>query len=133
MDSISNLLNMQKKINELDHLLLNLLAERHHLATHVAQAKLKLHQPIDNINHEQQLLNRLITEGKKLGLDGFYITRLFQIINQDCVLTQQAVFQQHLNPVAHGSARIAFLGPKGSYSHLAARHYSARHFSQSIE
>ena len=30
-------------------------------------------------------------------------------------------------------ARIAFLGPKGSYSHLAARQYAARHFEQFIE
>ncbi|MFP1454086.1 prephenate dehydratase domain-containing protein [Escherichia coli] len=29
--------------------------------------------------------------------------------------------------------RIAFLGPKGSYSHLAARQYAARHFEQFIE
>ncbi|HGJ5864859.1 MAG TPA: bifunctional chorismate mutase/prephenate dehydratase [Arsenophonus nasoniae] len=133
MDSISNLLNMQKKIDQLDSLLLNLLAERHYLATHIAQAKLKLQQPIDDINHEQQLLNRLIAEGKKQGLDSFYITRLFQIINQDGVLTQQAVFQQHLNPIENDSVRIAFLGPNGSYSHLAARQYSARHFSHAIE
>lgn len=108
MDSISNLLNMQKKIDQLDSLLLNLLAERHYLATHIAQAKLKLQQPIDDINHKQQLLNRLIAEGKKQGLDSFYITRLFQIINQDGVLTQQAVFQQHLNPIENDSVRIAF-------------------------
>jgi len=41
MDNKSNLLNMQKKIHELDSLLLNLLAERHHLATNIADAKLK--------------------------------------------------------------------------------------------
>lgn len=28
---------------------------------------------------------------------------------------------------------MAFLGPKGSYSHLAARQYAARHFEQFIE
>lgn len=133
MDNKSNLLNMQKKINELDSLLLNLLAERHHLATNIADAKLKINQPINEANDEQQLLNRLIAEGKKQGLDSFYITRLFQTINQDFVLTQQAVFQQHLNPLPNNSGRIAFLGPNGSYSHLAARQYSAHHFIQSIE
>lgn len=133
MDNKSNLLNMQKKINELDSFLLNLLAERHQLATNIADAKLKINQPINEANDEQQLLNRLIAEGKKQGLDSFYITQLFQTINQDFMLTQQAVFQQHLNPLPNNSGRIAFLGPNGSYSHLAARQYSALHFSQSIE
>ncbi|SUB69989.1 P-protein [Pluralibacter gergoviae] len=48
-------------------------------------------------------------------------------------LTQQALLQQHLNKINPRSARVAFLGPKGSYSHLAARQYAARHFEQFIE
>lgn len=59
-------------------------------------------------NNEQQLLNTLIAEGKKQGLDSDYITHLFQTINQDFVLTQQTVLQQNLNQVANDSARIAF-------------------------
>ncbi|EMF0766100.1 bifunctional chorismate mutase/prephenate dehydratase, partial [Klebsiella variicola] len=62
-----------------------------------------------------------------------YITRLFQLIIEDSVLTQQTLLQQHLNKINPHSARVAFLGPKGSYSHLAARQYAARHFEQFIE
>ncbi|MDT8819340.1 bifunctional chorismate mutase/prephenate dehydratase, partial [Klebsiella pneumoniae] len=61
------------------------------------------------------------------------ITRLFQLIIEDSVLTQQTLLQQHLNKINPHSARVAFLGPKGSYSHLAARQYAARHFEQFIE
>ena len=43
------------------------------------------------------------------------------------------MLQQHLNKINPHSARSAFLGPKGSYSHLAARQYAARHFEQFIE
>ncbi|EMJ7786244.1 bifunctional chorismate mutase/prephenate dehydratase, partial [Klebsiella pneumoniae] len=43
------------------------------------------------------------------------------------------LLQQHLNKINPHSARVAFLGPKGSYSHLAARQYAARHFEQFIE
>ncbi|HGO5589308.1 TPA: bifunctional chorismate mutase/prephenate dehydratase, partial [Klebsiella pneumoniae] len=52
---------------------------------------------------------------------------------EDSVLTQQTLLQQHLNKINPHSARVAFLGPKGSYSHLAARQYAARHFEQFIE
>ncbi|WP_302184135.1 prephenate dehydratase domain-containing protein, partial [Salmonella enterica] len=45
----------------------------------------------------------------------------------------QALLQQHLNNTHPHSARIAFLGPKGSYSQLAARQYAARHIEQFIE
>lgn len=68
-----------------------------------------------------------------MPLDAHYITRLFQLIIEDSVLTQQTLLQQHLNKINPHSARVAFLGPKGSYSHLAARQYAARHFEQFIE
>ena len=42
MDNKYNLLEMQKKINELDSKLLNLLTERHHLAANIAYTKLKM-------------------------------------------------------------------------------------------
>ncbi len=70
---------------------------------------------------------------KKVGLDGFYISRIFQMIIEDSVLTQQAILQQHLNATPNESARIAYLGPKGSYSHIAARQYAARHFDTYVD
>lgn len=86
-----------------------------------------------DIDRERDLLERLMTLGKKHHLDAHYITRLFQLIIEDSVLTQQTLLQQHLNKINPHSARVAFLGPKGSYSHLAARQYAARHFEQFIE
>jgi chorismate mutase/prephenate dehydratase len=127
------LLDLRERISALDVKLLALLAERRGLAVEVAQTKMHTHRPIRDIERERELLNRLIIEGKKHDLDGHYITRVYQLIIEDSVLTQQALLQQHLNKTASGSARIAFLGPKGSYSHLAARQYAARHFDQFIE
>ncbi|VDZ77345.1 chorismate mutase-P/prephenate dehydratase [Salmonella bongori] len=72
--------------------------------------------------------DRLIYLGKAHHLDAHYITRLFQLVIEDSVLTQQALLQQHLNNTYPHSARVAFLGPKGSYSHLAARQYAATPF-----
>lgn len=127
------LLTIRQHITELDMQILDLLASRRKLALDVAHAKKSSHKPIRDKEREKDLLNRLIAEGKNRGLDSSYITRVFQLIIEDSVLTQQALLQQYLNQNAQQSARIAFLGPKGSYSHLAARRYAARHFEQLIE
>ncbi|CNH33943.1 bifunctional chorismate mutase/prephenate dehydratase [Yersinia intermedia] len=127
------LLVLRERISALDLKLLALLAERRELAVDVAKAKQLHHRPIRDKERERDLLDALITAAKPYDLDGFYVTRLFQLIIEDSVLTQQALLQHQLNQTALHSARIAFLGPKGSYSHLAARQYAARHFEQLIE
>ncbi|CAQ85283.1 MULTISPECIES: bifunctional chorismate mutase/prephenate dehydratase [Photorhabdus] len=129
----NNLLHIRKKVSDLDLKLLILLAERRKLASDIAQTKLQCNRPIRDKDRERELLDVLITKGKNHGLDGFYITRLFQTIIEDSVLTQQALLQQHLNQTPYDTARIAFLGPRGSYSHIAARQYAARHFDQLVE
>lgn len=127
------LLTLRDKISAVDAKLLTLLAERRLLAVEVAQAKLATHRPIRDVERERALLENLIALGKQHQLDAHYITRLFQLVIEDSVLTQQALLQKNLNhPHAH-APRIAFLGPKGSYSHLAARKYAARHFDAIAE
>lgn len=133
MNAENPLLALRDKISALDEQLLTLLAERRALAVEVGKAKLLSHRPVRDIDRERDLLDRLRNIGKAHQLDAHYITRLFQLIIEDSVLTQQALLQQHLNKTNPHSARIAFLGPKGSYSHLAARQYAARHFEQFIE
>ncbi|HEI9730118.1 TPA: bifunctional chorismate mutase/prephenate dehydratase [Serratia marcescens] len=127
------LLVLRERISALDLKLLALLAERRELAIEVGKTKLNSHRPIRDKERERDLLDALIAAAKPYDLDGFYVTRLFQLIIEDSVLTQQALLQHQLNPVSQHSARIAFLGPKGSYSHLAARQYAARHFDRLIE
>ncbi|MBN5315797.1 bifunctional chorismate mutase/prephenate dehydratase [Serratia marcescens] len=127
------LLVLRKRISALDLKLLALLAERRELAIEVGKTKLHSHRPIRDKERERDLLDALIAAAKPYDLDGFYVTRLFQLIIEDSVLTQQALLQHQLNPVSQHAARIAFLGPKGSYSHLAARQYAARHFDRLIE
>ncbi|CNL88666.1 bifunctional chorismate mutase/prephenate dehydratase [Yersinia aleksiciae] len=127
------LLVLRERISALDLKLLALLAERRELAVDVAKAKQLHHRPIRDKERERDLLEALVAAAKPYDLDGFYVTRLFQLIIEDSVLTQQALLQHQLNQTTLHSARIAFLGPKGSYSHLAARQYAARHFEQLIE
>ncbi|MFR2696819.1 MAG: chorismate mutase, partial [Proteus mirabilis] len=86
-----DLLAIRDKITALDSELLSLLAQRRQLSTEVAQFKLNTHRPIRDKNRERELLELLIEKGKNVGLDGFYISRIFQMIIEDSVLTQQAI------------------------------------------
>jgi chorismate mutase/prephenate dehydratase len=99
------LLALRDKISALDEKLLALLAERRGLAVEVGKAKLASHRPVRDIDRERDLLERLMTLGKRHNLDAHYITRLFQLIIEDSVLTQQTLLQQHLNKINPHSAR----------------------------
>lgn len=133
MSTDNSLLLLREQINQIDSELLILLSKRRKLAELVAHAKIKNRRNIRDISREKELLGKLIELGKELNLDGYYITRIFQLIIEDSVLTQQALFQKNDNQIKGHSICIAFLGPKGSYSHLAARHYASRYFSDLIE
>ncbi|PIJ50516.1 chorismate mutase [Erwinia sp. OLTSP20] len=133
MSTEKPLLSLRDKITALDEKLLALLAERRALSVEVANAKMLTQRPVRDIARERELLEKLIEKGKRQGLDAHYITQIFQQIIEDSVLTQQTLLQQHLNQTGTSSARIAFLGPKGSWSHIAARKYAARHFEQIAE
>ncbi len=124
------------RLNELDDQLLNLLSERRGLSIEVAKSKVDTSKPVRDAEREQQLLVKLINNGKdKYQLDAQYITKLFHTIIEDSVLLQQSYLQNLLNPALSRKplARVAFLGSKGSYSHLASHQYFSRQNTELIE
>ncbi|SER24375.1 chorismate mutase [Rosenbergiella nectarea] len=133
MTPYASLDELRHDISELDSRLLTLLAKRRELAVAVGNYKLQTQRPVRDVTREKQLLEELIEQGKTLSLDSHYITRLFQLVIEDSVLIQQALLQKALNDSQQQAVRVAFLGPKGSYSHLAARSYASHHFDQMIE
>ncbi len=133
MSAEPSLEHLRERITRLDEQLLSLLAERQEVAVAVGKFKMTTHRPIRDIEREKQLLEKLIEKGRRQSLDSQYVTRIFQLIIEESVLTQQALLQKALNQAQENSARVAFLGPKGSYSHLAARQYASRHFSHMTE
>lgn len=124
---------IRKAITEVDKELLSLLARRRALSLDVARTKSDAIKPVRDSERESALLTRLVTEGRELGLDGQYISRLFHTIIEDSVLRQQAWFQAQSNPDNTPSSRVAYLGAKGSYSYLAAHHYFGRRDRTLIE
>ncbi len=126
--------DIRSKITNLDRELLNLLAQRKALSLDVARAKLENPRPIRDQEREQALLVRLVEQGRQLGLDAHFVTRIFHTVIEDSVLSQQALLQDLLNPQDEVPAiSVAFLGLKGSYSNMAARKYLSRFQAPLIE
>lgn len=126
---------IRHRLNELDHHLLELLAERRKLSIEVAKSKVQTAKPVRDASREQELLVKLISSGKeKFNLDPSYITKVFYTIIEDSVLIQQTYLQKLANP-SHDKphVRTAYLGSKGSYSHLATREYFSRRNVDLIE
>lgn len=125
---------LRVKITELDSEILALLAKRQQYTNSVAETKIRHHIPVRDQQREEQLLVRLIKQGKQVGLDAHFVTQLFQVIIEDSVLNQQAMLAERANP---GSVlplnRVAFLGDKGSYSYLATQKYFSRRPGELLE
>ncbi len=131
---MATLETIRQEITTLDDELLTLLARRRALSIEVARSKQVDQRPIRDQIREQELLERLIQQGKPLGLSAHYLSQLYHLIIEDSVLSQQAYIQEQLNTAQQGDLiSIAFLGPRGSYSSLAARKYLSRHTTQVVE
>ncbi|GAP74895.1 MULTISPECIES: chorismate mutase [Pseudoalteromonas] len=125
---------LRRDINEIDSELLILLAKRRRIAHSVVEYKINNNKPIRDEAREQALLENLISYGKSLGLDAYYINNVFQRILEDSVLHQQAMLQQNLNPEALGTTnRVTYLGGQGSYSQLAVHKYFSRRPGKLVE
>ncbi len=106
---------LRKRINELDQNLVALLNERASLVVDVGRQKRAAGLPIYTPHRETEVLERA------LGLsDGPLPDRSLEAIFRE-LMSGSIALQQAL--------RIGFLGPQGSYSHLA----SVRHFGSSVE
>ncbi len=76
-DQPISLEEIRLRLNELDDELLSLLSERRKLSIEVAKSKVQTSKPVRDAVREQQLLVKLITNGRdKYELDAQYITKL---------------------------------------------------------
>lgn len=132
MLSKNDLLNFRNEINNIDEKIVMLLAKRKKLVLDIAQSKIQNNQPIRDVNREKNLLSKLTSLGKKKNLDPNYIIRLFQLIIEESILTQKILLKKHQKNKNTNEFIISFLGPKGSYSHIAASKYEKQNLKNFI-
>ncbi|AWH90404.1 chorismate mutase [Buchnera aphidicola (Melanaphis sacchari)] len=125
MQSKNDLLHFRSEINTIDTNIVKLLAKRKKLVLNIAQSKIKNNKPIRDKKREESLLNELTKLGKKNHLNPSYIKNLFELIIEESVLIQTKMLQKnyHYESKNTPNTNFSFLGPKGSYSHIAMLQY----------
>ena len=117
---------LREQINKVDSGLIDLLAERRKLSKEVIKEKNQNDNPIRDEKREEELLRKLIKEGKERGVDQHFLTKIFYEILEDSVRIQQSHL---LNPTKETAANnrltIAIQGIEGAYSYLASQKYFA--------
>lgn len=131
MSKAKDIDSIRENINKVDSDILKLLSERRKLSENVINSKIESDQPIRDKQRETELLSRIISDGKKYGLDSHYVSKVFYDIIDDSVRLQQHHFQSSLLNNESSVIRIAIQGIEGSYSSMAAQKFFA-HFNKEI-
>lgn len=112
----NHLLYLRNKINLIDQKLIKTFAKRQSIIKKIAIEKNNTSQPIRDVTREKLLLKEVTNLGEKLNLNIDFIKNIFTLIIEYSVSTQIKILEKKNNffPTV-----FSFLGPKGSYSHIA--------------
>lgn len=120
----TTLADARVRIDQLDSKLMSLLSERQDLALAVIKAKEEDRISLRDETREREIITRRVQEGRPLGLEPHFVTKIFHELIAESLRVQQDFLQSKLNGAIHtGSIRIAFQGIDGSYSHLVAKNF----------
>src|SRR6266481_354913 len=115
--------SLRSRLDNVDHRLVEALAERQRLVADVAALKANPALPLQDVDRERDLLARVSALAEAEGLDSYFVESLYRRILEHSVRFQ-AARQDH----ERGGAGlvVAYQGVEGSYSHTAARsHFAA--------
>ncbi len=111
-------------IDEIDGKLLALLNERKEVAADICECKLSQDQKVSDPGREQEKINAIMDMARQIGLPPSFAAAVFRTVIANTVSYEM---QYALNRLEHGDVRrstsVAYLGPKGTYSHVAAMKY----------
>lgn len=115
--------SVREQIDGLDEKIVQALADRKRLAGQIFEAKTRTDKPLRDQGREETVLSRLIGQGRNLGLDSHFVTRVFHEIIDDSLRSQQLLLLDQAGESSKRLERVAFQGIDGAYSHLAAQRF----------
>ena len=119
-----DLLQCRDDIDRIDNQILNLLKERMEVANDIAAYKLAHNQSITDSTREHTKLQTLRTKASEHGLPPSYISDLYKLIMRNtCAVEQHYIISKANGSTLLRDTSVAYLGTKGSYSHLATCKY----------
>lgn len=124
---MKKLKDLRSKLDEVDSNLVELLAQRKQMIAKIINAKVDNGLSLRDKDREAEHIANLIQTGKKVGLDSYFITRLFHEIFAYSLRVQQDLLMDQQNAVEQTGDQIvvSFQGIEGAYSHLAGQKYFA--------
>lgn len=108
---MNELIELRKKVDEIDKGILNLLYERVALAKKIGLLKRKLKLPIKDLSREEEVYSRVTQIANEKGLNKNFVKNIFKEIIAMCSYEQGEKF------------KVAFLGPRGTFCEQAARKF----------
>ncbi|XRX42774.1 MAG: prephenate dehydratase domain-containing protein [Buchnera aphidicola (Eriosoma harunire)] len=129
MKSINSILQLRTNINKIDKKIINLIKNRESISIKIAEIKQKKNKPIRDEKREKELLKSIqkLANKKKINIE--YITKIFKIIIDNSIYLQKMYIQQ-INQSS--KKKIFYLGPQGSYSHIATLKYIEKYKKNTI-
>lgn len=119
-----DLLDCRDAIDKIDNQIIELLKARQDVATDVAIYKLEHDQKIVDKTREAQKLNVLMGKAIKAGISPSMVREIYERIMRHTVAYEQSYVVEKLNnQEITRSMSVAYLGTKGTYSHLATHRY----------
>ncbi len=126
--------DLRQKLMDLDAALLEKLSLRKKVLIDLIKNETGNDLIFGNKSQESALLTRLIREGKKLGLDSYFVTRLFREIFNHSQRVQEELLS--ISPQKESESQdqiiVCFQGVEGAYSHLVGQKYFSTKLDQVV-
>ncbi|MCS7150039.1 MAG: prephenate dehydratase [Caldimicrobium sp.] len=104
-----HLIDLRKRIDQIDEDIINLLKERYRLAHEVGKIKEAKGVQAFDLGREKEILKRIVTLN-----DGIFPEETLKVIYSEIIRACRSTQER---------PKVAFLGPEATFSHIAAQHY----------